>query len=359
MDFQKIMEGNMKVSKILLASAMLAGMMLASCGGGDTPVEPGESTAKSASAPKSSAPKDSVTTTYTYSDANAKKTYTLLEGASLEGIVVKEIKTHTINTSANSETDATSKCKAAFNSDGTKVIITLPDKTTKEIAITLDTAAAKNTIYGDDGLTIVLSSRTSATVTKGDKSAVFAITQSLTGKVLGFTKGAKTSGDDEALEAVPGKVNVTYNATAQRYEIAKATMWVSDEQWNNSQDAGTYVTVWLNAEENRAVVLFQWSYESEAVNKKDMMLIDCSVEDGTEAGTKSFTMIDIAHVEGATPRDDQYSTYAPADRIGGALNDPVDQCHWLKSNGGATHTIKEPTTEMPGNEWGSELLAFL
>ena len=137
----------MKVSKFLLASAMLTGMMLASCGGGDTPVESeNESTTKSASAPKSSAPRDSVATTYTYSDANAKKTYTLLEGASLEGIVVKEIKTHTINTSANSETDATSKCKAAFNSDGTKVIITLPDKTTKEIAITLDTASAKNTI---------------------------------------------------------------------------------------------------------------------------------------------------------------------------------------------------------------------
>ena len=347
----------MKVSKFLLASAMLAGMMLASCGGGDTPVESeNESIAKSASTPKSSAPRDSVATTYTYSDANAKKTYTLLEGASLEGIVVKEIKTHTINTSANSETDATSKCKAAFNSDGTKVIITLPDKTTKEIAITLDTAAAKNTIYGDDGLTIVLSSRTSATVTKGDKSAVFAITQSLTGKVLGFAKGAKTSGDDEALEAVPGKVNVTYNATAQRYEIAKATMWVSDEQWNNSQDEGTYVTVWLNPEETRAVVLWQWSYESEAVNKKDMMLVDCSTSEAD--GVKSITIDDIAHVEGAVGSG-QYSVYATADRIGGALNDPVDQCHWLKSNGGATHTIKEPTTEMPGNEWGSELLAFL
>ncbi len=353
----------MKVSKILLASAMLAGMMLASCGGDKTtPVESGASnagtSAKKSSTPKSSGPRDSVATTYTYSDANAKKTYTLLEGASLEGVVVKEIKTHTIDTSKNSETDVTSKCKAAFNADGTKVIVTLPDKSTKEIAITLDTAAAKNTIYGDDGLTIVLSSRTSATVTKGDKSAVFAITQSLTGKILGFTKGAKTSGDDEALEAVPAKVNITYNATAQRYEIAKATKWVSDESWNNSQDEGTYVTVWLSGDETRAVVLWQWSYESEAVNKQDMMLIDCTVGE-SDAGDKTITIIDIAHKEGAEPGTDQYSLYAVEDRIGGELNDPVNQCHWLKSNGGATHTIKEPTTEMPGNEWGSELIALL
>ena len=343
---------------------MLAGMMLASCGGNDTPAESGANatSVKSGSARTSgnasSGPRDSTTTTYTYDDTNAKKTYTLLEGASLEGIVVKEKKEHTINTSANSEKDVTDKCKAAFNADGTKVIVTLPDKTTKEIAITLDTAAAKNTIHGEDGLTIVLSSRTSATATKGDKTATFAITQSLTGKILGFTKGAKATGDDEAFNAVPAKCNVTYNATAQKYEVATVTRWVSDEQWNNSQDEGTYVTVVLSADETRAVILFQWSYQEEAQNKQDMMLVDCTVEDGEAAGTKSFTIIDIAHNEGAETSG-QYNIYAPEDRIGGALNDPVDQCHWLKSNGGATHTIMEPTTEMPGNEWGSELIAFL
>lgn len=350
----------MKVSKILLASAMLAGMMLASCGGGENPpAESGQSATPSSKsvAPRSSGPKDSVTTTYTYDDTNAKKTYTLLEGATLEGIVVKEKKEHTINTSANSETDVTSKCKAAFNADGTKVIVTLPDKTTKEITITLDTAAAKNTVHGDEGLTIVLSSRTQATVTKGDKTATFAITQSLTGKILGFTRGAKATGDDEAYTAVPEKCNITYNATAQQYEIAKATKWVSTETWNNSQDDGTYVTVWLSGDETRAVILWQWSYESEAQNRQDAMLVDCTVADG-EAGAKSITMVDIAHVEGAQTSG-QYNIYAAEDRIGGALNDPIDQCHWLISNGGATHTIIEPTTEMPGNDWGTDLLAFL
>ncbi|MCQ2800082.1 MAG: hypothetical protein MJ228_04950 [Bacilli bacterium] len=355
----------MKVSKILLAAGMAAGLMLASCGGTTENSKP--SASKSASAPKSSGPKDSTTTTYTLNVAGAKTSYKIWEGTDLTGVVCKKIETHTINTSKNAETDVSAQVKGAWNADKTKIVVTAPDgKTTAEINVTLDTAAANNTITGqvkiadtDTDVTIVLNSRTQATATAGTKTCVFAITQGESGAILGAKKGAKTSGDDDLYNALAE--NLTFSKTAAgALELAKASFWIQaegDREWNNSLDADAWVTVALSGDMTKAVVMFTWSYE-ETQHQKDSYLITCTVTEAETAGNLVITLDDILAKEGAVPGTDEYNLYAKEDRIGGELNDPYDQLHWHKSNGGASHEITAPTAEKPAETY-SPLLAYL
>lgn len=360
----------MKVSKLLLAAGMAAGLMLASCGGEpaeSTPAGSSKPTSSKTSASKTSTPKDSVTTEYKLDVTAAKKSYKIWEGIDLTGVVCKKVETHTINTSKNGETDVSAQVKGAWNEDKTKIIVTAPDnKTTAEIAITLDTAAANNTATGEITLgetkanvTVVLNSRTQATATSGSKTCVFAIEQGASGAILNAKKGAKTSGDQDLYDALGSSLNFTKKADGT-LELAKASFWIQaegDREWNNSLDEGTWVTVALSGDMTKAVVMFQWSYEEEAVNKQDAYLISCTVEAAETEGQLSFTMGDILAREGAETSG-QYNVYAIEDRIGGADNDPVDQFHWHKSNGGATHVLTAPTADKPAATY-SPLLAYL